>query len=189
MLAARTATEVTCDAGSWGPSGQMGSAVEPGGHQAAAVVVAEVRRVVLEGWIPYRGQDRRVGLGAIDHLGQIALDVEEQLTPLCRILNAPLASQHVSERGVVNLHVVAWALRQEGARQEAVRVEKRRRGASDDALVLAEGHRGDVGAVFSLVELASTPISFRSLATSCAPSTNAVSPKLWKSTTVEKPRA
>jgi hypothetical protein len=62
---------------------------------------------------------------AVDHLGQVALDVVDQLSPPSGVLDPPLSEDHVGERRVVDLHVVTRTLRQGRGGEEAVGLEKR----------------------------------------------------------------
>src|SRR5580765_1658010 len=57
-------------------------AVEPGGHEAAAVVVAEIRPVVFQGAVPDRHVNPRGELDVVLLLGQMALQVVDDLAPL-----------------------------------------------------------------------------------------------------------
>src|SRR5678815_2501782 len=66
-------------------------AVEPCSHEAAAVIVAEIGAVVLQGAVPDRDVDSRGELHVVLLLGQIALQVVDDLAPLRHVEDAPLA--------------------------------------------------------------------------------------------------
>src|SRR5206468_11416965 len=53
------------------------SAVEPGGHESPAVVVAEVRGEVFDVGFPGGDRQHRGVVVVVDLLGQVALDVED----------------------------------------------------------------------------------------------------------------
>src|SRR6266852_8647835 len=121
--------------------------VEPGGHQAAAVVVTQVGPVVLERLVPDRVVDLRTDLNVVLLLGQVSLDFEDLLPPLGGIRGPSLADQHVRYHRIVDVAVVLDLARVVLAVEEVVRLEKGRLGAEGHRVVFAvEGGR-DVGSV------------------------------------------
>src|SRR5262245_45569341 len=85
------------------PPGPNPSAVEPGGGEATAVVVAQVRPVVLERWVPDRDVGTRGYLNVVLLLGEVALDLVDDLAPALGISRAALADQQVVEDGVAHV--------------------------------------------------------------------------------------
>src|SRR5262245_32128856 len=83
-----------------------GLLVEPGGHQAPAVVVPEVGPVVLQRRRPRRHVDLRGVLHVVLLLGEVALDVVDDLLPLRRVQRAPLLHEHVGDHGIVDVALV-----------------------------------------------------------------------------------
>src|SRR5881409_3501622 len=68
------------------------SAVEPGRDQSPAVVEAEVRAVVLERGVPHRRVRRRAELHVVLLVGQVALEVVDDLAALDVVVRAARSS-------------------------------------------------------------------------------------------------
>src|SRR5881397_2190391 len=134
----------------WSP---RASAIQPGGHEAAAVVVAEARRVVLEGAFPYADVDAGRHLHVVLLLGQMALDVEDDLAPLGHVGGAPLAHQHVGHHRVVDVALVLELAGIVLTEEEVVGLEEPRLRAVGHGVELAVEARRDVGAVLLGVDL------------------------------------
>src|SRR5436853_7140271 len=105
------------------------STVEPGGGQAAADVVAEVRAIVLQRAVPHGG-GQPGGEGDIVLLpGEVALDLVDHLAPLADVERAPLADDEVGDHGVVDAALVPRLTRHVLTVEIAVGLEERRLGA------------------------------------------------------------
>src|SRR5688500_9001480 len=76
--------------------------VEPGDHEAAAVVVADVRAEVLH--VRHPGPDRahRRAVRVVHLLRGVALDLEDQLAALLVVEGAALLLDHLGELRVVD---------------------------------------------------------------------------------------
>src|SRR5207249_5420354 len=129
------------------------SPVEPRRHEPAAVVVAHVRPVVLERALPDRDVDAGRHLHVVLLLGQVALDVVDDLAALGDVGRAPLADQHVGHHRVVDVALVLELFRVVLAEQEVVRLQEPRLGPEGHRLELAVEARRDVRAVLFLVDL------------------------------------
>src|SRR5438309_1896312 len=103
-------------------------AVEPGRRQAAAVVVAHVRSVVLERAFPDGDVHAGRHLHVVLLLGQVALDVVDQLAAPGDVERAPLADEHVGHHRVVDVALVLELFRVVLAEQEVVRLQEPRLG-------------------------------------------------------------
>src|SRR5678815_3148808 len=83
------------------------SPIEPGGDEPPAVVVADVRPVVLDRRIPDADIGARRRLDVVLLLGEVPLDLVDDLAPRLRIAGAALADQHVVEHGIVHVAAIA----------------------------------------------------------------------------------
>src|SRR5467141_58920 len=102
------------------------SPVEPCREEAAAVVVAEVRPVILQRAVPHRGIDLPDRGRVVNLPGEIALDVVDDLAALGGIERAPLTNDHVGDDGVVHVALVLQLAGIVVAEQIVVAVEERR---------------------------------------------------------------
>src|SRR6266851_7449097 len=121
--------------------------LEPGGHQAPAVVVAHVGSVILDRGVPHRDLDRGRHLHVVLLLGQVALDLPDDLAALHRIRGAPLADQHVGHDRIVDVPVVLDLARVVLAVEEVVGLLEAGLGAEGHRVVLAVERGRDVRAV------------------------------------------
>src|SRR5262249_42813623 len=87
------------------------SALQPGGEQPAAVIVAEIRAVVLERAVPHCDVDAGIRRDVVLLLGQITLDGGDLLLALGDVEGAALANEHVGEHGIVDVALVPRLLR------------------------------------------------------------------------------
>src|SRR2546425_6401576 len=78
------------------------SAVEPRGHEAPPVVVADVRREVPHRGVPGDDDAERRPVEVVRLLGEIALDVVEDLPPPARVERPALEPDHLGELRVVD---------------------------------------------------------------------------------------
>src|SRR5689334_12862161 len=128
------------------------SAVEPGGRQPPSVVVAEIGSVVLEGAVP----DGRIGLrdrGDVVHLlGQVALDLVNELAPLGDVERPALPDDHVGHDRIVDVALVLQLAGEVMAEDEVVGIEERRLWSERHGVELPVEARRDVGAVLLGVE-------------------------------------
>src|SRR4029453_9250431 len=76
--------------------------VQPGGHQAPAVVVADIGPEVLDVRHPRRHRAHRGAVGVVDLLGDEALDVVDDLAPFLLVERPPLELDHLGELGIVH---------------------------------------------------------------------------------------
>src|SRR5262245_571872 len=76
--------------------------VYPGDHQAAPVVMPDVRREVLHVGLPGRHGAHRRRVLVVDLLGPIALNVVDDLPPLADVECAPLQANHLGRLRVVD---------------------------------------------------------------------------------------
>src|SRR5213594_3827100 len=127
--------------------------LEPRGHEPPAVVVAHVRPVVLDRALPDRDVDGRWHLHVVLLLGQVALDVVDDLAALGRIERPPLADEHVSHHRVVDVALVLQLLGVVLTEQEVVGLEESRLRAEGHRVELAAEAGRDVRAVLLLVDL------------------------------------
>src|SRR5438093_10309293 len=132
--------------------GSTASAVEPGRDQAPAVVEAEVRAVVLECGVPHRRVRRRAELHVVLLVGQVALEVVDDLAALDVVVRAPLAEQEVGEGRIVHVALVPRLAGIVLAVEEVVGIEERRLRAVGHGFELAQQARRRVGAVLLLVQ-------------------------------------
>src|SRR6185503_13073802 len=109
-----------------GPAAAPALAVQPRGHQPPAVVVADVRSVVLERGVPDRDVHAGVRRDVVLLLGQVALDLVDDLAPLDGIGRPALADQQIGRHRVVDVALVARLLGIVVAVQERVGLEERR---------------------------------------------------------------
>src|SRR6266705_2713566 len=82
------------------------SAIEPGCDQSPAVVEAEVRAVVLQRAVPDGGVRRGAERHVVLLVGQVALDVVDQLAALGDVERAPLPEEEIGEHRVVDVALV-----------------------------------------------------------------------------------
>src|SRR5262245_35675936 len=68
----------------------VNSAVEPRGHETPPVVVAEVRGKVSHVPLPGRDHARRGAVDVVDVLGQVALDIPDDVAPARHVERASL---------------------------------------------------------------------------------------------------
>src|SRR5207247_6608162 len=127
-------------------------AIQPGGGESPAVVVAEIGTIVLQRGIPHGQGDDRVRLRPVDLLSQVALDLVDELSTLGEVPHPALTKDEIGERWVIDLQDVARALGQIGGGEEAVGLEKRGGRPIDHPLVLTQHRGGDIRAVLLLVE-------------------------------------
>src|SRR5215470_20443061 len=127
--------------------------VEPGEEQAhpdpVPVVVLEALHVLRMGDVlrPLRRVD------VIGLVGEVALDVVDDLLTLLGIHLASLLDQHARELGVRHVAEVRRQLGRETAEQEVVDLRERRRGAHGHLFVLADHRRRRILAVFLGLQL------------------------------------
>src|SRR6267142_249295 len=120
------------------PASAATSAVEPCHHEAPAVVVADVRREVLDVGLPRRdGADGRA-VESPDLLRDVALDVEDDLAALRHVEGAALEPDHLGELGIVHARGVVRLPRNEVAVEVAVGVGPGAEEASPHLVELAE---------------------------------------------------
>src|SRR2546422_10770208 len=131
----------------------VASAFEPGGHQPAAVVVAEARRVVLQRALPDADVHARGHLHVVLLLGQMALDVEDDLAPLGEVDRPSLADEQVGHHGIVDVALVLELFPVILAEEEVIGLEEPRLRPVRHRVELAVEARRDVGAVLFRVEL------------------------------------
>src|SRR3989441_7029994 len=129
------------------------SPVEPGCHESAAVVVAEVWPVVLERTVPNGNIDPRRDLDVVLLFGQVTLQVVDNLPALGDVEDTPLTDQHVGDDRVVDVTLVLRLPRIVHAEEEVVGIEERSLRAVRQRVELPEVAARDEGAVFALVEL------------------------------------
>src|SRR5437879_2998766 len=127
-------------------------AVEPGRQQAAAVVVAHVRSVVLERAFPDGDVHAGRHLHVVLLLGQVALDVVDQLAPLGNVEGAPLAHEHVGDDRIVDVALVLQLVGVVLADQEVVGLQEAGLRAERRRVELAVEAGRDVGTVLLLVD-------------------------------------
>src|SRR5262245_14430904 len=120
---------------------------QPGRHQPATVVVAHVRGVVPERAVPDSDVDLGGHLYVVLLLGQVALDVVNDLPPLGHVQGPPLAHEHVGHHGIVDVTLVLQLLGIILAEEEVVRLQEPRLGPEGHRLELAIDAAGDVGPV------------------------------------------
>src|SRR6266571_3110117 len=101
------------------------STVEPGDHQAAAVVVTDVRREILDVGLPRGDRAGRRPIESPDLLRDMALDVVDDLATLGHVEGAALELDHVGELGIVDALGVERLARNEVAVEVAVGVGPR----------------------------------------------------------------
>src|SRR5437660_1338288 len=128
------------------------SAVEPGRDQSPAVVEAEIRAVVLERGVPHRRVRRRAELHVVLLVGQVALEVVDDLAALDVVIRAPLAEQEVGEGRIVHVALVPRLAGIVLAVEAVVGIEERRLRAVGHGFELAQQARRRVGAVLLLVQ-------------------------------------
>src|SRR5256885_3386025 len=128
------------------------SAVEPGRDQSPAVVEAEVRAVVLECGVPHRRVRRRAELHVVLLVGQVALEVVDDLAALDVGVRAPVAEKEVGEGRMVHVALVPRLAGIVLAVEEVVGIEERRLRAVGHGFELAQQARRRVGAVLLLVQ-------------------------------------
>src|SRR5207244_59159 len=127
------------------------SAVEPGGHEPPAVVVAEIRPEVPDVPLPRRDRDRRGAVQVIDLLGEVTLDVPEDRPPPADVEGPALEPDHVGEPRVVHPAGVGGLAGQVIAGQVAVGIGPRTEEPGSHPLELAVDRACEVRAV--LLEL------------------------------------
>src|SRR5262249_56083886 len=71
--------------------------VEPGDHESAAVVEADVRAEVLHVRLPRRHRARRNPIAVIDLLGTVTLDVPDDVATLGDVDRPALEAAHLRE--------------------------------------------------------------------------------------------
>src|SRR6185503_7472686 len=89
-----------------GPYPRSALTIEPGGDEPPPIVVAEVRRVVLEGAVPDAHVYGRRHLHVVLLLGEVALDLEDQLLALGEVRGPALADEQVGHDGVIEVALV-----------------------------------------------------------------------------------
>src|SRR5262249_14554774 len=87
---------------------RVGSAVEPGGAQAPAVVVAEVGRVVLEGALPHGDVRPRGKVDVVLLPREVSLDLVNDVAAGLDLRGAPLLHEQVVEDRIVDVAPVPW---------------------------------------------------------------------------------
>src|SRR5438552_2399686 len=129
------------------------SSVEPRRGEAAAVVVAEVRSVVLQRALPHRDRDRRGDLDVVLLLRQMPLQLREELAPLHGVCRPALAHEQIGDDRIVDVALVLQLLRIVHPVDEVIGIEERRLRPVRHRIELAEVAAGDERAVLALVEL------------------------------------
>jgi hypothetical protein len=120
--------------------------------QAAAVVVAEVRPVVLQRAVPHGDDHGRRELHVVLLAGEVALQLGEDLAPPGGVDRAALAHEEIGHHRVVDVALVLQLLRVVHAVHVVVGVDEGRLRAVGQRVELAEVAARDEGAVFPLVE-------------------------------------
>src|SRR5689334_2091572 len=133
------------------------SAIQPGRHEPSAVVVAEVRGVVLQRAVRHRGVHPADRGRVVDLLREVALDLVDQLTPLGDVVRPTLADDHVGHDGIVDVALVLHLIGKVIAKEIVVAVEERRLRPERQRVELAVEARGDVRAVLLGIELGVDP--------------------------------
>src|SRR6266404_7221116 len=80
--------------------------IQPGRQETPTVVVADVGGVVLQRALPDGDLHGRRHLDVVLLLGEVALDLVDDLAPLGDVLSAALANQHVGHDGVIDVALV-----------------------------------------------------------------------------------
>src|SRR5262245_55113736 len=88
------------------------SASEPGGHEPAAIVIAQVGRKVPHVGFPRRDDATRRPVEVVDLLGEIALDVPNDLPSLRGVERPALQPDHVGQLRVVHARRVGLLIRE-----------------------------------------------------------------------------
>src|SRR6267142_4645692 len=133
------------------------SSVEPGDHQAPAVFVAFVGAEVLDVRLPGGDGAHRGPVEPQDILGDVALDVVNDLAALGDVEGAALELDHVRELGIVDARGVERLAGDEVAVEVAVGVVPAAEETGAHLVELAEDRARDEGAVLLQLELRLDP--------------------------------
>src|SRR5712664_771995 len=136
---------------SW--SSPRASALEPRRDEPTAVVVAEVGPVVLQRTVPHRGVHLSHRRRVVDLLGEIALDVVDDLAALRGIDRAALTDDHIGDDGIVHVTLILHLAGVVVAEEVVIAVQDGRLRPEGHRIELAVEARRDVGTVLLGVQL------------------------------------
>src|SRR5262249_13241803 len=117
-----------------------------------AVVEAEVRAIVLQRAVPDRGVRRGAERHVVLLVGQIALDLVDELTALGDVERAPLPQQEIGESGIVDVALVLGLAGVVLPIEEVVGIQERRLRPIRHGLELPDQARRCERAVLLLVQ-------------------------------------
>src|SRR5215831_5436144 len=129
------------------------SAVEPGDHEAPAVIMADVRAEVLYVGLPGRHRAHRGAVQRVYLRGDVALDVVDDLAALGHVEGPALQLDHVGELGIVHSRSVQRLPGHEVAVEVAVGIRPLAEEPRGHLVEFAEERGGDEGAVLLHLEL------------------------------------